>query len=102
FVAQPVPPAPEEPWFGDGGAPVIIAAGRLVPLKDFALLLHAVALLSAEREVRLIILGEGPERPELEKLRDRLGLAEVVRLPGVVPETLPYFAGAAAVAMTSR
>lgn len=102
IVAKPVPPAPRERWFDDGGPPVIVAAGRLVPLKDFPVLLGAFALLTAERQVRLIILGEGPERQELERLRDRLGLAEAVRLPGVVPETLPYFAGAAAVAMTSR
>jgi len=41
----------------DEGPPVIVAAGRLVPQKNFSLLLNAIARLRQERLARLIILG---------------------------------------------
>lgn len=94
--------AVDDPWLREDGPPVIVAAGRLVPLKDFATLLRAVAFLRAERPVRLLLLGEGPARGELERLRDELCLHDCVRLVGAVTEPLSYFRRAAAVALTSR
>ena len=67
------------------GQPVFLAIGRLVPQKDFALLLNAFARYRAMRQdgcSRLVILGEGPERARLETLRHRLDLDSSVTLPG--------------------
>lgn len=94
--------AVDDQWLCDDGPPVIVAAGRLVPLKDFATLLRAVAFLRAERPVRLLLLGEGPARGDLERLRDELCLQDSVRLIGAVSDPLPYFRRAAAVALTSH
>ncbi|MES1166040.1 MAG: glycosyltransferase [Verrucomicrobiota bacterium] len=69
--------------------PTILSAGRLVPIKGFDVLLRAVARAAADRgagvdaPVTLVILGEGPERPRLERMAARLGVD--LRLPGVVP-----------------
>ena len=52
--------APAHPWFGDGGAPVILGAGRLAPQKDFLTLIEAFRRVSAVRPCRLVIVGEGP------------------------------------------
>lgn len=94
---------PPHPWLAEeAGPPVILAAGRLEKVKDFGTLLTAFARVTARRPARLIILGEGPERPGLEALRDRLGLEGSVVLPGSVPDTLPWFARAAAVVLSSR
>jgi glycosyltransferase involved in cell wall biosynthesis len=53
------------------------------------------------RPARLIILGEGPLRTELETLVVQLGLADAVALPGFVPDIAPFLAKADAFALTS-
>ena len=76
--------------------------GRLSPEKNHALLLHAFARLRAGRSgVRLAILGEGSERAQLENLRDELGLADRVLLPGWVDNPHAWMARAALVALSS-
>ncbi len=99
--ADTAPPRPDDPWFAAGEPPVLVAAGRLVPLKGFDTLLQAVALLRGRLPVRLVILGEGPERNRLLALRDRLDLAAHVRLPGHVADPAGYMAAAAAVVVSS-
>ncbi|MBF0460822.1 MAG: glycosyltransferase [Magnetococcales bacterium] len=95
-------PPPVHPWFGDQGPPVLVAAGRLVPVKGFDVLLQAVALARQERPLRLVLLGDGPLRESLLALRAQLGLETVVALPGMVVDPLPYFAHSAGVVMSSR
>jgi len=72
----------DHPWLQPDTGPVILAAGRLAPQKDYPTLIRAFAALSAERDLRLIILGEGPERAALESLIAQLGLGDRVALPG--------------------
>ncbi|MGH9297325.1 MAG: glycosyltransferase family 4 protein, partial [Acidimicrobiales bacterium] len=63
--------------------PLILAVGRLVPVKRFDHLIRAVARLHEDRpEVELMIVGEGNERPALESLRDSLSAGRFVHLPG--------------------
>jgi colanic acid/amylovoran biosynthesis glycosyltransferase len=66
-------------------APRVLCIGRLVPEKGQAVLLEAVALL-AERGhiVEVTFAGDGPSRPTLERLVDRLGIGSQVSLPGAV------------------
>lgn len=91
------------PWLDRGAeCPVIVAAGRLTPQKDFHTLLEAFARLRRERPVRLIILGEGPERASLEGEVARLGLEDHVALPGRVEDPVPYMARSALFAFSSR
>jgi glycosyltransferase involved in cell wall biosynthesis len=75
---QPV----EHPWLIEKDLPVIMGAGRLSKQKDFATLIRAFALLREQRECRLLILGEGGLRSELEALAVSLGVADSVELPG--------------------
>lgn len=70
--------------------PVVLAAGRLVPQKDFATLIEAFALLRGTRTARLLILGEGHLRATLTAQIARLGLEGDVALPGFEPN--PYSA----------
>ncbi len=93
----PVP----DPWFEDR-APVFVAAGRLRPQKDFPTLLHAFAGVRGSHEVRLIILGEGPERQNLETLAADLGIEADVRLPGATSNPYAYMARARAFVLSSR
>lgn len=97
-AAQPV----EHPFFADSSVPVLVAAGRFVPQKDFPTLLQAMARLRATRPCRLVLLGEGGERPALERLIADLGLGESVSLPGFVDNPYGYMARAAAFVLSSR
>ncbi len=93
---------PEHPWLAPGQPPVILAVGRLVPEKNFSLLLQAFALLRNRRNARLIILGEGPERPALEARVRQLGLEGLVDMPGFVHNPYSFMRHATVVALSSR
>ena len=73
-----------QPRHHSEGAPVnLLTVGRLVERKGLAAALRAVAGLAAEGvDARFTIVGDGPLRPELEALRDELGLQEQVRFLG--------------------
>jgi glycosyltransferase involved in cell wall biosynthesis len=92
----------DHPWLAGGGPPVVLGAGRLAPVKDFATLLRAFARLRARRPARLVVLGEGRERRALEALAAALGVAEDVSLPGFVRNPGGYMARAALFALSSR
>ena len=67
--------------------PVLLVAARLEPQKGHWVLLRAMDLLRAEfPNVRLVALGEGSLRAELEGLARELGLESSVRMPGHCPD----------------
>lgn len=80
-------------WWKKGGAR-IISVGSLKPAKDYATLLRALARLRETCDARLLILGEGSSRAELEAEVRRLQLDEVVLMPGAVADPYPYLAQA--------
>ena len=81
-------------WLGDGGGPVVIGAGRLSAEKDFATLIRAFGRLRECLNARLVILGEGRQRPKLERLVADLGLSDCVDLPGYTDNPYPTMAAA--------
>jgi len=52
----------------DGNSVTITCIGRLVELKRVDLIIEAVQTLAAHHTVRLLVIGEGPERENLERL----------------------------------
>lgn len=85
---------------GDG--PLLLAAGRLEPAKAFDVLLQALALVRRDIPVRLVLLGEGSQRPALEAQARRLGVADAVRMPGFVRNPLRWFAACDLFVLSSR
>ncbi|GAA4010238.1 glycosyltransferase [Sphingomonas humi] len=80
--------------WGDA-SPRIITVGSLKPEKNHSLLLRAFArLVEHHPAARLLILGEGQLRADLERQRDALGLHEQVLLAGFKIDPWPYYAGA--------
>ena len=77
-------PLINHPWSQDHTIPLLVAAGRLTPQKDFESLLHAMALVQEHQAVRLAILGEGECRSSLEALCQQLGLSSQVHFAGFV------------------
>ena len=70
-----------------GGAksetPLVVAVGRLVPVKRFELLMDALAKVKVEHPgLRAVIVGEGYERQNLEARRSELGADSWIEMPG--------------------
>ena len=63
----------------------LIAIGSLKRQKGFDVLLHALADLRQRCDARLLVLGEGALRSELEALAHHLGVADNVWMPGFRP-----------------
>lgn len=84
-----------------GSPPVFLAVGRLTIKKDFATLIKAFASLREKVTARLIILGEGELRPELEAMTKKLGIAEDVSMPGFVKNPYAYMNRASAFILSS-
>ena len=92
----------EHPWFQPGKPPVLLAVGSLSRQKDFPTLINAFAQLRQTGSARLLILGEGSQRPHLEALIRNHGLEDDVLLPGWVDNPYPYFVRATAFVLSSR
>lgn len=92
----------EHPWFAPGADPVLLGVGRLTRQKDFPTLIQAFGRLRSSRPARLMILGEGEERPVLTALVRELGLEADVALPGFVANPFAYMGRAAAFVLSSQ
>lgn len=75
---------------GFGKEPVLLFVGRLLELKQVHTLLAAIKRVSASHAVRLAIIGDGPERPRLERIAGELGISQRVSFLGFKnPNELP-------------
>lgn len=101
-VREKVHASLNHPWFGPDQLPVILAVGRLTKQKDFPTLIRAFAQVLPTRPARLMILGEGVDRPILEALVKQLGLQDHVSLPGFVENPYAYMKRAALYVLSSR
>ena len=84
-------------------APTFVAIGRLSPEKGFDLLLEAFATANTRNGGlhRLLIVGEGPERPKLERRIEDLGLRQNACLGGFVEGADRFLEHAAGFVMSS-
>lgn len=89
------------PWFENGQTPVILAVGRLTKQKDFPTLLRAFALVRQQRPARLVILGEGEERENLEQLAETLKISNDVSMPGFTLNPFAFMAKASVFVLSS-
>ncbi len=101
FAARALGPAPHT-WLADGACPVFVFAGRLTDQKDPVTLLEAMALLLLSRPARLILLGDGPLRDDLDAQAIRLGIADRVAFAGFQGNPLPWIRHADALVCASR
>ena len=67
--------------------PLVLCIARHHPVKNLPLLLEAGAILR-DREVRFrcVMIGDGPQRSELEAIRERHGLAQRVEMVGAADQ----------------
>jgi glycosyltransferase involved in cell wall biosynthesis len=84
------------------GVPLIGAVGRLVPVKNLPALLTAALILGGkDKRMQVVIVGDGPERMELQKKRDALGLTKRVVFLGHRHDIHQVIAGLDVLAMPS-
>jgi glycosyltransferase involved in cell wall biosynthesis len=80
-----------DPRFSPGGErsehPLVVAVGRLVPVKRYDALIGILARLRDRHPtLEAVIVGEGYERPMLEEVRDQLGAEAWLHLPGRISD----------------
>ncbi|HBI00305.1 MAG TPA: glycosyl transferase [Flavobacterium sp.] len=88
-------------WFQSNYPPVVLGVGRQTVVKDYATLLKAFALASKEKDMRLLLLGDGPERLALEELVKELGIENKVEIKGFVDNPFNYMRNAAVMVLPS-
>jgi glycosyltransferase involved in cell wall biosynthesis len=74
-----------------GEGPIVGAVSALRPEKNFARLLRAFRVATQQVPARLAVVGDGPERPELERLAVELGIAERVHFAGHIAAPAPFY-----------
>ncbi|MEV4433551.1 glycosyltransferase family 4 protein [Streptomyces sp. NPDC049585] len=95
------PPSEVEP--ADPTTKLVVAAGRLIPVKRYDLLIGAWAQVAAAHpDWRLRLYGRGPEHAKLRARIDKLGLNESITLMGAHSPIEPEWAKGSIAAVTSR
>lgn len=89
-------------WFSTDEFPVILSVGRLTHAKDFPTLLRAFKTLRRQMKAKLLILGEGELRKDLELLCEKLGIKDDVQMPGHVENPYRYMARASVFVLPSK
>jgi len=85
------------------GALTFVTVGRLDAVKNQELMLRAFArVATSQPHARLVLVGDGPERPALEALAAQLGLGERVRFDGFRNDVAQVLAEADVFLLSSR
>ena len=80
---------------------ILLGVGRLVHLKGFDLLLKAFSHVKVD-DWKLVIVGEGPKRKELEQLAKDLKIDNIVEFPGLTQDIEKYYKEASIFVLSSR
>lgn len=89
------------PWLLDKAVPTIIAVGRLSAVKNYPLLLAAFSMLRGEVDARLIIVGDGECREEVEALIASSPHRDSITLLGEVANPYPHIRAADLLVLSS-
>lgn len=81
---------------------LVLGCGRLVPQKDFSTLLTAFASIAHDRNVKLVLLGEGPMKTTLQLQAEYLGVGTKVVFPGHATDVGVWMQRADVFALSSR
>jgi glycosyltransferase involved in cell wall biosynthesis len=83
--------AVQHEWFAEGrDRPVAVTASRLVRSKGVDTIVRAVAAQASISGLRLVVLGDGPERTNLESLARELDIRDSVLFQGFVDNPYTY------------
>lgn len=88
--------------FFEQNVPVLVGIGSLTEQKNFELLIESIPHLIKTRDCRVLILGEGPRRNQLQKRLDSLGLSSRVDLVGFVDDPAEYLISSSLFVLSSK
>ncbi len=92
----------EHAWFDDSEkVPVISSVGRLSSQKDIPTTFRAISELLKTRDVRLVVVGEGPLGEELQALAAELGIEKSVWFAGFQSNPYKFMAQSDVFVLTS-
>ncbi|AEJ01350.1 glycosyl transferase group 1 [Nitrosomonas sp. Is79A3] len=101
FVSRQSRETIDHPWLCIGAPPVVLAVGKLKRQKDYPTLVRAFARVRAYHKARLVILGEGEERDQIEQLVRDLGIQADVYMPGFVENPFAWMSRASVFVLSS-
>lgn len=101
FVSRQSRETVDHPWLCAGAPPVVLAVGKLKQQKDYPTLIRAFARVRASHKSRLVILGEGEERDQIEQLVKDLGIEADVYMPGFVENPFAWMFRASVFVLSS-
>lgn len=78
------------PWLSNKSAPVIIFVGRLVSLKNIPMIIKSIALVNRLIDCKLLLIGEGPEKPHIANLVKKMHIEDKVSFVGYCENPYPY------------
>ena len=93
------PPSELTPWFASDDdrnshnanrVYLVLAVGRLVKQKNFTMLVRAISEARKKKNIKLLILGEGPERQAIEREAQSVGIEKHLSMPGWLPNPYSY------------
>jgi glycosyltransferase involved in cell wall biosynthesis len=85
YTAELPPPSPAPPG-AHAGERSILFVGRLIERKGVSHLIRALGAVRQHTPARLVVIGDGPERPRLEHLARDVGVAAHVEFRGRVSD----------------
>lgn len=95
------PPVVKE--FIDQHSPVVVGVGRLSHEKGFDLLIDGFTKVKEHwPDAGLIIIGEGPMRPELRTIAEKTGLSESCLMPGYISNVSSILSASSVLVLSSR
>lgn len=89
-------------WINTANCPILVTCGRLAKDKHIEIPIKIVHEVLKTQKVKLLILGDGPERENLKKLVEELGIKNFVHFEGNVKNTLGYLCQCNALLQTSE
>ena len=101
IIAKSMEPTDEE-WLVNKRFPVLVAVGRLAPVKAYDDLIKAFSIVRQRRKLRLLILGAGPQKSNLLKLIRSFQLEKDIRLAGFVSNPWAYMRNSDLLVVSSK
>lgn len=91
----------QHPWLEDKKEPVALSVARFAPQKNLSMLLEAFSKVRQFRNLRLIMLGDGPLKKKLQEKIFELGIDDAVSMPGHVKNPYAWMAKADLLTLSS-